>query len=80
MIVARVKTCLTSACCFLNHLHSMYTHNAFTYVYTLFISDLVLVKSVVVCILDCLGIHGHVAIIMKPSPHYILTKSTISGP
>ena len=23
---------------------------------------------------------GHVAIITKPTPHYVLTKSTISGP
>ena len=23
--------------------------------------------------------HGHVAIITKPSPHYVITESTISG-
>ena len=25
-------------------------------------------------------VHGHVVIIMKLSPHYVLTESTISGP
>ena len=24
-------------------------------------------------------VHGHVAIITKPSPHYVITESTISG-
>ena len=62
-----------------------------TYVYTPFISDLVLAKSIAVgkmprqtLLFDRLLygriLHGHVAIITKPSPHYILTKSTTSGP
>ena len=58
-----------------------------TYTYTAFISDLVPAKSVAV---DKMSrriertntghiVHGHVAIITKPSPHYILTEFTISG-
>ena len=62
-----------------------------TYVYTPFVSGLVLAKSVAVdkrlgkhyySIACCTGhiLRGHVAIITKPSPHYVLTESTISGP
>ena len=63
-----------------------------TYVYTSFVSDLVLVKSVAVgktprqtLLFDHLLywphiLHVHVAIITKMSPHYVLTESTISGP
>ena len=62
-----------------------------TYIYTSFISDWVLAISVAVgkmprqtyCLIAwCTGhiLHGHVAIITKLSPHYILIESTISGP
>ena len=64
-----------------------------TYVYTSFVSNLVLAKSVAVCkmprqtfnycsITCCTGriLRGHVAIIMKSSPHYVIIESTISGP
>ena len=52
-----------------------------TYVYTSFVSDLVLVaigKTLYYSIACCIGciLHGHVAIITKPSPHYVLTEST----
>ena len=50
----------------------------------MFISDLVPAKSVAVdknIKLANTGriVRGHVAIITKPSPHYVLTESTISG-
>ena len=59
-----------------------------TYVYTSSVSDLVLAKSVAVgkclgklycSIACCTGriLRGHVAIITKPSPHYVLTESTL---
>ena len=55
------------------------------YIYTLLVSNLVLVESIVAKHLGkfyyrCHILHGHVAIIMKLSPHYVLTESTISSP
>ena len=58
--------------------------------YTSFVSDLVLAKPGTIS--KCLGklllfarlqtgriVRGHVAIITKPSPHYVITESTISS-
>ena len=55
------------------------------YIYTLLVSNLVLVESIVAKHLGkfycrCHILHGHVAIIMKLSPRYVLTESTISSP
>ena len=71
----------------------MYTQNAFHLcLHTLFISDLVPVRFVAVnenveanliVIEQASTDHilcGHIAITMKPNPHYVLTESTISGP
>ena len=60
------------------------------YAYTSFISDLVLAKLEAVSkhlgklllfarLLTSHIVRGHVAIITKPSPHYVITESTISG-
>ena len=59
-----------------------------TYVYTLFVRDLVPAKlkkrlgKLFCSIACCTGriLHGHVATISKLSPHYVLTKSTIFSP
>ena len=62
-----------------------------SYAYTSVVSDLVLAKlkavskrlgklSLFARLLTDHNVHGHVAIITKPSPRYVLTESTISGP
>ena len=60
------------------------------YAYTLFVSNLVLAKPGTISkrlgklllfarlLTGCI-VRGHVAIIAKPSPHYVITESTISG-
>ena len=61
------------------------------YAYASFVSNLVLVKLgsvgkrlgkllLFTRLLTGHIVRGHIAIITKPSPHYILTESTISGP
>ena len=91
MIVAQVQTLvltrLPSACCFPVTFQSTYTKNAFYLTYIAFISDLVPAKSVAVdkksrrieLVNTSHIVRGHVAIITKPSPHYVSTESTISG-
>ena len=67
-----------------------YTKTPSANAYTSFVSDLVLAKPGTISkrlgkllpfarLLTGRIVRGHVAIITKPSPHYVLTESTISG-
>ena len=81
-------TPLPSGCCFLIRPFSQYTHKTpSTCTYIAFISDLVPAKSVAVrktsrrieLVNTSHIVCGHVAIITKLSPQYVITKSTISN-
>ena len=81
---------LPSAFCLHDHFGWRTRKTPSTYADTLFVSDLVLAKPGTISkrlgklllsarLLTGRIVHRHVAIIMKPSPHYVITESTISG-